>query len=126
MPSRWQRKGVWYKDKTLIAILFLGLIESSFLFIQFHETVSTQNAEGVSLASFVIYLLANIGWTLWGYINGDLPLFITSIVNIIGSAMVLGAIYAYSGDEFVETSDLRAQRVSEERLDDIQRIKDAV
>lgn len=97
--SSWSYEGTpWYKSRVVLAVVAMGLVESTFLFIQFAKTMENESAEGLSLLAFMILMFTSISWVVWGALAHDAAVLITATVNVIGSMLMVGAIYRYSGD----------------------------
>lgn len=95
----WTYEGVpWWKSKTVLAVVLMGVFESCFLYVQFAKTVQAEDAEGLSLFAFLLLLFTSIGWLVWGALARDAALLITAMFNTLGSLMVSVAIYRYGGE----------------------------
>ncbi len=100
---------LWWKSKTVLAVMLMGVFESCFLYVQFAKTVSAENAEGLSLFAFLLLLFTSIGWLVWGALARDAALLITAMFNTIGALMVAVSIYRYGGESNqVKPFDARA------------------
>lgn len=96
----WEFNGKpWYKSWQPIVMLVIAFAESSFLYVQAAQTFSKQSAEDLSLVAFFILLITNIGWTLWGIFTRDIPVLTGGILQTLGSALVIGSIFAYGTEE---------------------------
>lgn len=89
----------WYKSWQPVVMLVIAFAESSFLYIQAAQAFSRQSAEDLSLVAFFILLITNIGWTLWGIFTRDIPVLTGGILQSLGSALVIGSIFAYGTEE---------------------------
>jgi len=83
-----------------MGILFLGIIESFFLYIQFAKTMSDKDASGVSLFAFMLFLFTSLGWMIWGALAKDIALLVTSFFNVIGAVLVVTSVYLYGGEAY--------------------------
>lgn len=101
MPGNegWEYNGKpWYQSSAVLGVTVLGLAEGSFLFIQFSEMIRSKNVGGVSVIAFTLYLMATIGWLVWGSLSHDAAVLITSAFSLLGAILVMGAIYWYNGE----------------------------
>ena len=60
---------------------------------QAYQIFSTQNASGVSTFSWSCFAIANIIWTIYGYLHKDRPIIISNTANfVVNMFVVFGAI----------------------------------
>lgn len=67
----------------------VGIIMSIGYFPQAYKIYKTKSAENISLATFVIFALGTLIWTLYGFFIKDYVLILSFTVGVIGSWLVL-------------------------------------
>ncbi len=99
--STWDYNGTpWYKSAPLIGVMVMGIIESLFLYIQFAKTIVSEDASGLSIVAFMLFLFTSIGWMMWASLAKDAALLATSTCNMIGASLVVFSIYMYGGETY--------------------------
>jgi len=88
----------WYKSGTILFMLFVVLIESSFAYVQAAKSFYNRSAEDLSFIAFSLLLFSNLAWIAFGVMLHDVPILVTGTLTSIGSILVLISIYMY-GEE---------------------------
>lgn len=57
------------------------------------ELRKTRSSDGISVISETAWIIAGIGWSLYGYLTGSTTLIISGALATLGSALVYGLIY---------------------------------
>lgn len=100
----WQMDAYMHKQNRkerifMWTMLILVLVESAFLFLQAGKGFSTKSAKDVDLSAFILLLVTNVAWFLYGiFILKDLPVIISGFLYIIGSILIIVTIALY-GDK---------------------------
>lgn len=90
------------------AMIILLMIEASFLFIQAAKSFQTKSVNDLNLAAFIILLVTNVAWGLYSVfiLHTDVPLLLSAVLYVVGSALVIVAIVLYrENDEKSEKID---------------------
>ena len=83
-----------------IGMMILLTIEASFLFIQAAKSFETKSVDDLNLTAFIILLVTNIAWLLYGFfIVHDFPLMLSGMLYVVGSILVIVAIVLYRSNE---------------------------
>lgn len=81
-------------------MLFLVIGESSFLFIQAAKGFSSKSTEDVDLVAFIVLLVSNIMWLLYGtFVLRDLPVMLSGVLYTIGAILVIITIALYGNNQ---------------------------
>lgn len=100
--SFWERNMTKETRKETIfswLMLVLVVVEATFLFLQAGKGFSSKSAEDVDLAAFVILLVTNIMWLLYGTIVlKDLPVMVSGFLYSVGAILVIVTVIMY-GDQ---------------------------
>lgn len=85
------------RQKIFAYIMFvLVFVSSSFIYIQAYKTYSTKSGKDLSLVAYIILLISNIGWVLYGFfVLKDLPIIIGGGLYVIGSILLICLIVKY-------------------------------
>jgi len=82
------------------AMMVLVLVESVFLFLQAGKGFHTKSTEDIDLAAFILLLISNIMWLLYGFfVLQDLPVILSGFLYTIGSILVIVTIVLYGGNK---------------------------
>ncbi len=85
------------KDQVLAWIMLtLVFVEASFLFIQAAKGFTSKSAEDVDLTAFIILLVTNVGWFIYGMVVlRDLPVIVSGFLYSIGAVLVIVTVVLY-------------------------------
>jgi len=86
----------WYKSWPVVFMILVGIIESSFAYIQAIKSFQRKSADDLSLIAFVLLLIANLIWILWGSIIKDVPILMLGVLTAGGAVLVIISIFLYS------------------------------
>ena len=78
-------------------MIVVVIVESSFLFIQAGKAFRSKSTSDLELSAFLILLVASILWVIYGWwLLKDATLIFSSSMFVIGSILVIVAIFLYS------------------------------
>lgn len=86
----------WYRSTYVLAMLLVVAVESMFLVLQAAKAYTSKSVDDLSRPSYFVFLFTGLMWLAWGAYSRDVPLVASGVMQTAGSAVVLGAIYAYS------------------------------
>ena len=86
----------WYRSTYVLAMLLVVAVESMFLVLQAIKSYGSKSVDDLSTPSYFVFLFTGVMWLAWGARSRDVPLVAAGLMQTAGSAVVLGAIYAYS------------------------------
>jgi len=69
------------------------------MFPQLQKVITTRSAKDVSYGTFSLLLAAAILWHVHAYNNRDLPLRISTGINIAATTLILALKYKYEGSK---------------------------
>lgn len=77
-------------------IYFVAIATPLMTFPQVWEIWINKSIDGVSVATWIAYLLASVCWLAYGILHRDKPIIYTQTLWIIFSAMVVVGLFVYS------------------------------
>lgn len=81
-PTLWKR---WLD----YAVLVVGVGAPLMTFVQVFKIWSGQNAEGLSLHTWIAYFVASLIWLFYGLVHRVRPILISNIMYLISTGLVL-------------------------------------
>jgi MtN3 and saliva related transmembrane protein len=63
------------------------------------QVIKTKNTEGISLGMYTMFVLGVFLWTIYGYINRDMPVLIANLVTFAFSSIILFYKIRYSNNQ---------------------------
>jgi uncharacterized protein with PQ loop repeat len=87
-------------DKKFIRILdkfliFIAIIGPLMALPQILKLYISQEANGLSFTTFMLYSIMNLPWILYSFVHRDKPLLITSILWLIANSTIAIGIWIY-------------------------------
>ena len=74
---------------TEIIAAAIGILLSSGYYFQAHQIGQSKSVEGISLLSYVIFVIGNIAMAIYGFATHSAAIIISFIIGTIGSSIVL-------------------------------------
>lgn len=78
--------------RAVLGIILL-IVQASIIIPLVIELKKTRSSSGVSIISETAWIIAGIGWSLYGYLTGSTTLIISGALATIGSAIVYSLVY---------------------------------
>jgi len=72
---------------------FAGICTAICFLPQTIKTIRTQNVEGLSALSYLIYNLGMLSWMAYGFYLGSLPMIIFNAISLIFAGLILYIIF---------------------------------
>lgn len=69
--------------------LVAGILTGISFIPQSIKTIRTKNTKSISLITYVLYTLGVTLWIIYGLVVGDIAVFLTNIVTIVPSMIIL-------------------------------------
>jgi len=79
-------------DKTMTIIGFLG---PSATVIQIITIIAQKNVSGISVVTWLIYLMVNISWFLYGFLHKSKPLAIVNLISVITCIVIIAEYFLF-------------------------------
>lgn len=73
---------------TILGML-AGICTSISFFPQAVQTIKTKQTEGISLSTYIMFVVGVFSWVIYGIIKGDVAVFMTNILTIFPCITIL-------------------------------------
>ena len=80
-------------DTRAVLGIVLLIVQASIIIPLVIELKKTRSSSGVSIISETAWIIAGLGWSLYGYLTGSTTLIISGALATIGSAIVYSLVY---------------------------------
>lgn len=78
------------------AVMLLGFVEPLFVLPQLYQIYNTQDASGLSLLTWSLYVLSSVVFMVWGFKRKLKPIYLPQSAWIIFEIMIVIGIIKYS------------------------------
>ncbi len=78
------------------AVMLLGFVEPLFVLPQLYQIYNTQDASGLSLLTWSLYVLSSVVFMVWGFRRRLKPIYLPQAAWIVFEIMIVIGIIKYS------------------------------
>ena len=82
-----------FLDKIMVFIAIAGPLAT---LPQVYQVFMTQDAKGLSAATWIIWAFLSVLWMLYGLVHKEMPIVISNLLSIILQATIIIGIFLYS------------------------------